>query len=274
MEPNKQQLKQLQGVCLELMQEIDRICRKNDIQYSLGGGTLIGAVREHGFIPWDDDADIAMTRPEYDRFVEACKRDLNKEKFFLQDHNSDPEYPWGYSKLRMNGTSIIQIGQEHLNFHKGIYIDIFIYDHVPDGFFSRRIHFVKCWLIRKCQYSVVGCKHGKTAFLRFIYSIMNKVPKKWLFKKLEQMAARNNAKQTELSRHMTFPYFKKACKYGLPTKSFEEYMDTVFEGVPLRIIRDYNTVLTLKYGDYMTPPPAKDITFVPISGIQFREENE
>lgn len=272
MKLNDNDLRRLQGICLELVTEVDRVCRKNNIQYSLGGGTLIGAVREHGFIPWDDDADIAMTRNEYNRFVEACKKDLNHQKYYLQDHNSDPEYPWGFSKLRMHGTKIVQIGQEDLKFQNGLFIDIFIYDHVPDGYIARRWHYFKCFFIRKAQYSVVGRKQAKNAFLRGWFAIMNKIPKKWLFSQLDRMAAKNNAKETELSRHMTFPYFRKECIYGLPTKSFTEYMDAEFEGKILRIIKDYDTVLTLKYGDYMIPPPKKEITFYPISEIKFPDE--
>lgn len=256
---------------MSLVVEVDRICRKNHIEYSLGGGTLIGAVREHGFIPWDDDADIAMTRSEYEKFVIACKKDLNQDKFFLQDHNTDPEYPWGYSKLRMNNTKLVQIGQEDLKFHNGIFIDIFIYDHVPDGFLSRRIHYFKCYFIRKCQYSVVGKKQSKNLFLRGWFALLNLIPPKWLFDELERMAKKYNARNTELSRHMTFPYFRKECKYGLPTRSFSEYTNVTFEGKVLRIIKDYDTVLSLKYGDYMTPPPPKEITYYPVQEIVFPE---
>ena len=262
-------IKKLQAVCLELMMEIDRICRKNNIQYTLEGGTLIGAVREHGFLKWDDDADISMTRGEYMRFCKACQADLDTKKYFLHDYVTDPEYPWGYSKLRMNGTSLVQLGQEHLKFHDGIFVDIFIYDNVPDGFISRRLHFAACYCIRKCQYSIVGKKTAKNVFLRGWYTIINKIPKKWLFSWLEKMAKSTGKKRTELMRHYTFPYFRKECLYGLPSHCFDEYMDADFEGRKVRITKDYDTFLTLKYGDYMTPPPAKDIVYYPIGSIKF-----
>ncbi len=269
MELNNEDLKRLQKVCLELVTELDKVCRKNGIEYSLGGGTLIGAVREHGFIPWDDDADIFFKREEYNKFVKACVKDLNHDRFYIQDHEIEPDYPWGYSKLRMKGTKLIQIGQEDLKFRNGIFIDLFIYDNVPDGYLARRIHYWKCYCIRKCQYAVVGRKRAKNAFLRWWFSLINMIPKEWLFSQLSKMAAKYNSKHTELSRHYTFPYFKDVCKYGLPNKSFEEYMDCDFEGRRFRIIKDYDTILTLKYGDYMTPPPPKEITFYPISEIEF-----
>jgi len=269
MELKKEDLRRLQEVCLELIIELDRICRKNGIEYSLGGGTLIGAVREHGFIPWDDDADIFFKREEYNKFVAACERDLNHDEYYVQDHDIEPEYPWGYSKLRKKGTKLVQVGQEHMKFRNGIFIDLFIYDNVPDGCLARRIHYLKCFCIRKCQYAEVGRLKEKSAFWRGWFSLINLIPKHFLFSQLEKMAARNNAKQTVLSRHYTFPYFRKACKYGLPNKSLEEYIDCDFEGRNFRIVKDFDTILTLKYGDYMTPPPPKEITYYPISEIQF-----
>lgn len=268
---NDNEIKRLQSVCMEMLEEVDRICRKNNIKYSLCGGTLLGAVREHGFISWDDDADLAFTRDQYELFVEACKKDLNHERYYLQDHDIEPEYPWGYAKVRMHGTKLVQKGQTHLKFRNGIFLDVFIYDHVPDGKLSRKFHYFKCYCIRKCQYSVVGKYNAKSAFMRGWYHCIDKIPKKWLFSELNRMAKKWNKRDTELCRHLTFPYFRKECKYGLPTKCFDGYMDADFEGRKLMIVKGYDTVLSLKYGDYMTPPPPSEITYYPIHEIVFPE---
>ena len=84
-ELTQEQLRKLQLTELEMLVEFDRICRKNNIHYILGYGTLLGAVRHNGFIPWDDDVDVFLMRDEYNKFCEACKTDLNTEKFFLQN---------------------------------------------------------------------------------------------------------------------------------------------------------------------------------------------
>lgn len=99
-EITKDLLEKLQKVELEMLIEVDRICRKNNIKYSIMYGTLLGAVRNSGFIPWDDDCDVVFKRDEYEKFFEACKKDLNTSKFFLQDHRTDPHYLFGYGKLR------------------------------------------------------------------------------------------------------------------------------------------------------------------------------
>ena len=93
-------LRNLQLVELELLVEVDRICRAHDIPYCIIAGTLLGAVRHGGFIPWDDDADVAMLRADYERFRDACKTELDPAKYYFQDHTVTPGFRWGYGKLR------------------------------------------------------------------------------------------------------------------------------------------------------------------------------
>ena len=94
----QQDLRKLQMIELEMLLEIDRICRKHNIEYFLSSGSLLGAVRHGGFIPWDDDLDIYMMRKEYERFLDICRTELNAEKFFMQTYETDPEYRWFYGR--------------------------------------------------------------------------------------------------------------------------------------------------------------------------------
>ena len=125
-----EEFRRMQLLELELLIELDRVCRAHDIKYCIICGTLLGAVRHKGFIPWDDDADIGMLREEYEKFKQVAN-ELDQEICFFQDHSTDPEYRWGYGKLRKTGTRFIRAGQEHLKCQTGVFIDIFPMDDIP-----------------------------------------------------------------------------------------------------------------------------------------------
>ena len=251
------ELRNLQLLELEMLVEIDRICRKHHIDYSLDGGTLLGAVRHKGFIPWDDDTDVIFSRHEYAKFCKACKKELDKERFFLQDYHSDKEYRWGYAKLRRNGTEFIRLGQEHMNFRTGVFIDIFVADHMPDGYLSRRFFYGINFCIRKILYSELGMIAEKNAAMRKLYSFLYKLPKDTMFHIRNCLAAHYNRKETKLVSHLLYQYPSSKTKYGMPAKCFKHYQDMEFEGMQFRTFTDYDTYLSLLYGDYMTLPPVE-----------------
>lgn len=112
-EISEQTLRQIQMIQLEMLVEVDRICRKCGIRYNIIAGTLLGAVRHGGYIPWDDDADVALERPEYERFRQAVKTELDTSRFYFQDHRRTKGYRWGYGKLRRKGTLFLRISRAH-----------------------------------------------------------------------------------------------------------------------------------------------------------------
>lgn len=115
----------LQKVEFDILVEFDRICRKFNLKYFLFSGTLLGAVRHGGFIPWDDDIDVAMPINDYYKFVKICKTELG-EDYFLQTYNTDYVNFW-YAKIRKNNTTMLESGFENVNMHHGVWIDIFPY---------------------------------------------------------------------------------------------------------------------------------------------------
>lgn len=106
---SKEELRRMQLLELDMISELDRVCRKHDISYVIYGGTLLGAVRHKGFIPWDDDADIAMLREDYKKFQKYAK-ELDPAICYFQDHDTEPEYIWGYAKVRRTGTRLVRAG--------------------------------------------------------------------------------------------------------------------------------------------------------------------
>ena len=158
---DKDALRQLQMIELELLEEVDRICRKCNIKYNIIAGTLLGAVRHGGFIPWDDDADVALLRPEYEKFRQACKTELDTDRFYFQDHRNTKGYRWGYGKLRRKQTLFLRENQEHMPYKQGVFIDVFPLDGVPDNYFRRCLQNFHCFCIRKILWSAVGKKSDK-----------------------------------------------------------------------------------------------------------------
>ncbi len=268
------ELKRLQQTEMEMLVEFDRICRKHHIRYSLDGGTLLGAVRHKGFIPWDDDIDVIMLREEYFKFRKCCKKELDRERFFFQDYRTDPGYRWGYAKLRRNHTEFIRQGQEKLKQHPGVFMDIFVVDNVPDGYVSRRVHHFFCFLIRKILYSEVGKENETNVLRRGIYQLLSRIPKDRVFRERNRLAAWSNQRRTELISHYTLEY-PPHCRYGLPRKCFDEMVELDFEGKKFYGFKDYDLYLSTYYGDYMTlPPKEKQVPHLTVSRLKLiGEEN-
>ena len=138
-----EELKQIQSVQQDLIGEVARICKKCNIHFNMVGGTMLGAIRHKGYIPWDDDADIGFLRAEYEKFREACKTELNHEKYYMQDLRDTVGYRWGYGKLRRKGTEFVRMNQEFMPYEQGIFIDLMPFDNVPDGWMLKRVHFFR-----------------------------------------------------------------------------------------------------------------------------------
>ncbi len=240
------ELRKLQQVELELLSEVDRICRKHSIKYSLYAGTLLGAVRHKGFIPWDDDADICFFPEEYDKFFEACKTDLNTEKFFLQDYRTDPCYRWGYPKLRRNDSSFVRKGQEHIRCHTGICIDLFVLYNVPNNAIYRKLYYLFFAIIRKILYSEVGRLSATSLPRRILYKLLSLIPHNFVLTFAHKMIW---PRPSQMRNHL-FCYAR-----GVLSDYFVDNIDLEYEGKLFSCIKEYDKCLTHWYRDYMKQPP-------------------
>lgn len=261
-----EQLKKLQKIELEMMIELDRICEKNQIQYTIIGGTLIGAMRNKGFIPWDDDVDIAMLRPEYERFRKAVKTDLDTTRFYFQDDRNTPGYRWGYGKLRRKDTLFLREHQEHMPYEQGVFLDIFPHDYVPDPLPRRALHDAECFLIRKMFWSEIGQITDKSAMKRAAYHQMAKIPLRKMRNAYYNLVTRSDAHKTKWVRALMFPTFGK--EHGYPAEWFEPGEKAEFEGHYFQCMKGGKEYLTFSYGDYMELPPENERKVHPVSDIR------
>lgn len=261
-----EQLHTLQNIELELLQEADRICKKSGIHYNIIAGTLLGAVRHGGFIPWDDDADIALLRGEYEKFREACKTELNHEKYYFQDHTNTPGYRWGYGKLRKKGTLFLRQNQEHMPYEQGVFIDIFPLDYVSNHHWRRTVQNFHCFCVRKVLWSAVGRFADKKWWKRSVYALENVIPLSNVLTYYEKLIQKYNKKKTDWVRILMFPAPNK--EYGYKTKWYEESAEILFEGISFQGIKNYDEYLNFKFGDYHTLPPVEQRKVHPVTKLE------
>ena len=245
------ELKHLQNVILSIIKDLDEICKKNDIEYYLLGGSCIGAIRHQGFIPWDDDLDIIMTRPNYDKFLKICENILDREKYSLQ--RGEKDWPLDFSKVRLKGTYLHEPEDEYANedMH-GIYVDIFPMDNVADNNLLSKIQYIAakymlCYQLGQRKYKSAGLKKKLMIFaasplkMKFLRDSINSFIRKY--------------NKTDTSR-LGFFFGRTKYKTAITNRSIYGNPKYVpFEDVLLPVPEYYHEYLTQMFGDYMKLPP-------------------
>lgn len=266
----EEELKRVQEIQRELIREVKRICQKCGIHFNMVGGTMLGAIRHKGYIPWDDDADIGFLRTEYEKFREACKTELDHEKYYMQDLRDTKGYRWGYGKLRRKDTEFIRLGQEFMPYEQGISIDLMPFDNVPDQWIARRIHFLRCFLYRKLFWSEVGSREEENIWARTVYQAMRLLPMETICKSYQRFIDHGQKNKTRLVRILTFPTPKGV--YGYNREWYTNLSKYPFDHIELPGAKDYDGYLQVKYGDYMKMPPVEKRKVHPISKLKLPEE--
>lgn len=269
---SQDELKKLQETQRELIAEVDRICKKCNIKYNMVGGTMLGAIRHKGYIPWDDDADIGFLRDEYEKFREACKKELNHDKYYMQDLRDTPGYRWGYGKLRKKGTEFKRLNQEHMPYGQGIAIDLMPFDNVPDGYVERWLHFFICFIYRKIFWSEVGQYTEKNFFKRCVYKLFSKIPFEIIVNSYSKFITKCNKQTSKLVRILTFPTPKGDAFFGYKKIWYEDLEYYEFDDLKLPGAKDYDGYLSVKYGKYMELPPENKRKTHPVSELKFFDD--
>lgn len=252
-----EEVKGLQEKELVLLKELRRICEANGITYFLAFGSLIGAVRHHGFIPWDDDVDVCMNYPDYSRFIEACKTQLGSG-FFLQTEETDPNAGLSYCKLRLNDTTLIIDYLADRDMHHGINIDIYPIYNVPDSNFKRKLQYAASALYMLFTAGRVPENHGgkMAAISRFLLKVFRGKSRTRLMNRCHRYMARFEGKQT--ARKALLFGNPDMCRRLYPAEVFTQAVKLPFEGEEFSVPIGYDTYLKSYYGDYMKLPPEEE----------------
>lgn len=253
----------LQSLELEIALEIQRVCEKNGLRCFLVYGSLLGAVRHGGFIPWDDDMDLGMLRADYEAFVEACKTDLGPE-FVLQTWDNDPEYPFPAGKVRLKETHVSEQFAAGCGTpgNDGIYVDVFPFDAVPDGALDRKIQAWGCFVFKRLLWIRKGfgkCIREESFAQRLKYDVFRMVARPFPFGVLKKcyrsvMERWNGRTTRDVVANGDYPLPKQT----IPRAWTEELEPVPFEYGTFPAFREREACLERIYGDYMAlPPPEK-----------------
>jgi lipopolysaccharide cholinephosphotransferase len=245
----------LKKIELEVLISIDKICRDNDIKYFLFGGTLLGAIRHKGYIPWDDDIDICMLREDYDKFRHVIEFN-NPDIYFLCVENSE-DYVHPFGKVCSKGTLVYEPGLKKTN-NLGVFVDIFPFDEYGNSHFKRKILNIRMYINHKFRWLGSITVYVKTFrwfdnipnYLGYLYANIFGAPH--FAKKIDKLATKYNDTNSlylvNSAGHLEV--FEKSI--------FESTCIADFEGVKFPIPIGYDKCLRILYGNYMELPRVEE----------------
>lgn len=242
-------IKKLHSKILDTLVAVDAVCKKHNLRYYIIAGTLLGAVRHKGFIPWDDDLDIAMPRSDYDKLIAHSTEWLPKQYELICTEN-DPNYPLPFAKIQNAETTLIE--RKHMKYLGGIYIDVFPLDGVPQNKLALRWHFIKYQFYKKVLYFIYRDPyrhgHGPSSWIPLLcrkYFTIEEVQQK-----MRSMMKSNDYDKSQfvVDHDDGLKGVMKKSVLGTPTP-------IQFENATVMGAEHPHEYLKQKYGEYMVIPP-------------------
>lgn len=252
-------LPEVKQIELEILNIVDEFCRKNDIKYSLAYGTMLGAVRHKGFIPWDDDIDIFMLRSDYERF-EKLWLEKSPKGYILENAKINPNYTQCLTKIRKDNTCFLQSGEEKAEYHTGIFVDIFVLDRAANTKMQQKI----CTIYSALYYLYTrgfAFDRGSKLLRLGCEVLLGLVPKskyKLIADKFENKLKKyNSSKNNKLVCYCTM----ESSKIFFPSDTMDDVEMAEFENEKFYISKCFDQILSARYGNYMKLPPKSERTW-------------
>lgn len=262
-----EELIKIQKIEEEALKEILRVCDLLNVKCFLIAGSVLGAVRHGGFIPWDDDMDIGMSRDDYNKFLNYSGKYLNEKYQMQSPYDYENACPYSYAKLRINGTKFVEYCNRNVDMHQGIYIDIFPFDEVPDDEkanikqFNKVQRLKKIYVYRETPDVSEAPKTFKDTLKRaaryIIHYICKLIPRKVLMREIDKWSTKYNGKGTHAISSLDFP--KRMRMYALKEEMYP-LKECKFDGISAYMPGNYEAYLTHHYGDWRKLPP-KELRF-------------
>lgn len=255
-------VKEMQKCAFAILKQVSSICEENGFRYTLAYGTLIGAIRHQGFIPWDDDIDIMMPRPDYDRFIDYCKchpQNLGDLQIFNIDTCKD--YP--YMITRVSDTKTFLEVDNEKTYGIGVFIDIYVLDgagkdmnEAMKKMDATKVYPSLIFYSTRKHYSAKNTEGFKKKLMKLPAFMLAKfIGKQRLISILLKKIDKTNYEKSSYVACLLWSTYKE--KEILPKKMFEEYIDVTFENCSFKAIKDYDIYLRNYYGNYMELPPVE-----------------
>lgn len=247
----KIELDELKKLQINILDVVHCFCQKHNINYWLDAGTLLGAIRHNGYIPWDDDIDIGMLRPDYERFGKIFNTENNRYKFLCVENSA--EFCYAYGKVLDTETVLYEPDKNGKKL--AVNIDIFVYDNAPDDDVVVDKMYKKSKFYRGCNVArsqnsdnIPGIKR-KLAF-SFLNIALRPFPKNYFARKMS-----NNSQKYKNSDTKRVGNFTSYSVFTCEKSVFDSFSDHIFEGKMYKIPIGYDKWLKAFYGDYMELPP-------------------
>lgn len=257
--------KETQNISLEILHTISEICEDHHLRYSLIYGTLIGAIRHHGFIPWDDDVDIMMPRPDYDQLLTYLKEHINDYPHYkVFNHDECPDYPYMITRISDDRYKIVMENEKP--YGMGVFIDIYPYDGlgktkkeaVKYGLKGDRLSSL-CYQATRDHFAIETTTSLFRKIFKFpVYLYAKLRGKDYFQEKLKKLSGLKSYADSEYVGCVV--WLSGGDQDICPRSWFDETILVPFENYEFRVPKQYEDVLHHNYGDYMKLPPEKDRT--------------